>query len=219
MKKNGKKALITGMAFVILFLVWTLLIQKVDVQLIGQRETSIGFATFNSWFHQLTGVHRGIYNLTDWLGLIPVFICIGFGGRGLFLLIKRRSLLKVDRDILLLGIYDILVILGYLIFEMVPINYRPVLIEGVLEASYPSSTTLLTLSVMLSLMYQANHRSSKYWLRKGTNIFSVLFSLFMICGRLLCGVHWCTDIIGGVLLSFGLFGIYRGAALLCCRNQ
>ena len=74
-------------------------------------------------------------------------------------------------------------------------------------------------SVMLSLMYQANHRSSKYWLRKGTNIFSVLFSLFMICGRLLCGVYWCTDIIGGVLLSFGLFGIYRGAALLCCRNQ
>ncbi|RHS92990.1 phosphatase PAP2 family protein [Ruminococcus sp. AM42-11] len=74
-------------------------------------------------------------------------------------------------------------------------------------------------SVMLSLMYQANHRSSNYWLRKETNIFSVLFSLFMICGRLLCGVHWCTDIIGGVLLSFGLFGIYRGAALLCCRNQ
>lgn len=162
----------------------TLLIQKVDVQLIGQRETSIGF-----------------------------------GGLGLFQLIKRRSLLKVDRDILLLGIYYILVILGYLIFEMVPINYRPVLIEGVLEASYPSSTTLLMLSVMLSLMYQANHRSSNYWLRKETNIFSVLFSLFMICGRLLCGVHWCTDIIGGVLLSFGLFGIYRGAALLCCRNQ
>ena len=74
-------------------------------------------------------------------------------------------------------------------------------------------------SVMLSLMYQANHRSSNYWLRKETNIFSVLFSLFMICGRLLCGVHWCTDIIGGVLLSFGLFGIYRGATLLCCRNQ
>lgn len=74
-------------------------------------------------------------------------------------------------------------------------------------------------SVMLSLMYQANHRSSNYWLRKETNIFSVLFSLFMICGRLLYGVHWCTDIIGGVLLSFGLFGIYRGATLLCCRNQ
>ena len=160
-------------------------------------ETSIGFATFNSWFHQLTGVHRGIYNLTDWLGLIPFFICIGFGGLGLFQLIKRRSLLKVDRDI----------------------NYRPVLIEGVLEASYPSSTTFLTLSVMLSLMYQANHRSSNYWLRKETNIFSVLFSLFMICGRLLYGVQWCTGIIGGVLLSFGLFGIYRGATLLCCRNQ
>ena len=74
-------------------------------------------------------------------------------------------------------------------------------------------------SVMLSLMYQANHRSSNYWLRKETNIFSVLFSLFMICGRLLYGVHWCTDIIGDVLLSFGLFGIYWGATLLCCRNQ
>ena len=100
----------------------------------------------------------GIYTITDWLGLVPIAVCIGFGMLGLMQWIRRKSITKVDRDILLLGGYYILVILGYLIFEMIPINYRPILIEGAMEASYPSSTTLLVLSVMPTLLFQINRR-------------------------------------------------------------
>jgi undecaprenyl-diphosphatase len=154
-----------------------------------------------------------IYTITDWLGLAPIFICLCFGALGFVQLVKRRSLLKVDPDILLLGIYYVLVIACYLIFEMIPVNYRPVLIEGRLEASYPSSTTLLVLSVMPTLWFQANRRVSNAMIRKAVAVFVVTFSVFMVIGRLVSGVHWATDIIGSVLLSAGLYMLYRSAVL------
>ena len=138
-----KRDLLTGGGLIGAFALWTVMILYVDVQAVGQNGTRIGFAAFNVWFHQLTGVHMSLYTITDWLGLVPVFICLCFGILGFVQLIKRRSLFRVDPDILLLGGYYVLVIFCYLIFEMIPINYRPVLIEGRLEASYPSSTTLL----------------------------------------------------------------------------
>ena len=132
-----RRNLLAGVGVIGAFALWTVLIQCVDVQAVGQNGTKIGFADFNVWFHQLTGVHMMIYMITDWLGLVPIFICLCFGVTGLAQLIKRRSLLKVDPDILLLGAYYVMVIACYLIFEMIPINYRPILIEGRMEASYP----------------------------------------------------------------------------------
>ena len=142
------KNLLRGLLLLAAFVIWTIMITTVDVRSIGPNGSAVGFATINGWFHQMTGVHMEMYTITDWLGLVPVAVCIGFGILGLAQWIKRCSLLRVDADILLLGVYFVIVIAGYLLFEMIPINYRPILIEGRLEASYPSSTTLLVLSVM-----------------------------------------------------------------------
>ena len=131
MKKSEKKNLLIGSIFLAMFAVWTALIQSVDVQPLGQNGTSIGFATFNCWFHHFTGVNMAIYTITDWMGLVPVVICLIFAGIGLVQLIKRRSLFRVDADIMILGVYFVIVFLAYAIFEMIPINYRPILIEGV----------------------------------------------------------------------------------------
>ena len=209
MKKNQN--VLAGILLLVGFVVWTFLIQAIDVQPIGPNGSSVGFAALNSWFHQLTGVHWMLYTLTDWLGLVPIFVCLIFAGVGFVQLVQRRSLFKVDLDILLLGVYYVLVIFGYLLFEMVPINYRPVLIEGFLEASYPSSTTLLVLSVMPTLYFQAQRRLTRNVLQQAIYIISVLFSAFMVIGRLISGVHWLTDIVGAVLLSSGIFLIYKAS--------
>ncbi len=208
-----KRNLLAGVGLIGAFALWTVLIQWVDVQAVGQNGTRIGFADYNVCFHQLTGVHMTLYTITDWLGLVPIFICLCFGVMGLVQLIKRRDLLRVDSDILLLGVYYVMVIACYLIFEMIPINYRPVLIEGRQEGSYPSSTTLLVLSVMPTLMFQANRRVSNAMIRKAVAVFVIAFSAFMVIGRLISGVHWATDIIGSVLLSAGLYMLYRSAVL------
>lgn len=213
MKTNGKRVLFAGCMLVVAFAVWTALIQIVDVQAIGQKGTDVGFASFNSWFHKLTGVHMTIYTITDWLGLVPIFICMIFGGMGFAQLVKRRSLLKVDCDIIILGVYYVIVIFGYFIFEMIPINYRPILIEGFMEASYPSSTTLLVLSVMPTLVFQVNLRFENVAVKKTICILTGIFSTFMVIGRLVSGVHWFTDIIGSIILSAGLFCIYKAVVL------
>ena len=205
--------LFTGIGLLAAFAVWTMLIQLVDVQGAGPDGTMIGFAVFNVWFHQLTGVHLTIYTITDWLGLIPIFICLCFAMLGLIQLIRRKSLFKVDWDIILLGIYYVLVIFGYLFFEMVPVNYRPILIEGRLEASYPSSTTLLVLSVMPTLQFQMDRRAENPLIKRVSAVFVIAFSVFMVIGRMIAGVHWATDIIGSILLSAGLFSLYRSAVL------
>lgn len=213
MKQQGKRGIMSGAALILAFILWTVLIQTVDVRPVGVNGTNIGFATVNTWFHHLTGVHMGLYTVTDWLGLVPIAVCIGFGLLGLAQWVRRRSIAKVNRDILLLGGYYILVILGYLIFEMIPINYRPILIDGAMEASYPSSTTLLVLSVMPTLLFQVNRRAKRQTVRRLTAAFVILFSAFMVIGRLVAGVHWLTDIVGSVLLSAGLYCLYRSAVL------
>ncbi|WP_295288874.1 phosphatase PAP2 family protein [uncultured Catenibacterium sp.] len=216
MKKNGKKELKVGGSLLVIFTLWTGLVQCVDVKPIGANNTDIGFSTLNSYFHQMTGVHMTLYTITDWLGLIPIFVCVVFGGLGLVQLIKRKSLFKVDKDLILLGIYYFFVIIGYLIFEMIPINYRPILIEGRLEASYPSSTTLLVLSVMPTLLLQVKRRSAHIVFTKIVYILIILFSLFMVIGRLVSGVHWLIDIIGALILSTGLYYLYKALVLILC---
>ena len=211
MKQNKKKHLWTGIWFLLAFLLWTALIRSVDIQAAGPNGTKVGFAAFNLWFHHLTGVHMTIYTITDWLGLVPIAVCLGFGVIGVSQLIRRRSLFRVDPDIILLGLYYMLVIFAYLVFEMVPINYRPILINGALEASYPSSTTLLVLSVMPTLVFQVDRRCERKTVKRTLSIFAVLFSAFMVIGRSVSGVHWATDIVGSVLLSFGLYKLYQSA--------
>ena len=212
--KRGKRKLLLGMTLLVAFVIWTALILTVDVQPWGQNGTNIGFAILNCWFHQLTGVHMGIYVITDWLGLVPIFVCMLFGCIGFVQLLRRRSLFKVDYDILILGMYYIVVILGYLVFEMIPINYRPILIEGVMEVSYPSSTTLLVLSVMPTVIEQTGRRVQNAVVQRAIRIVVILFSSFMVIGRLISGVHWATDIVGGVFLSAGLFFIYEAFVLM-----
>ena len=219
MKKNGKKQLILGITLLVVFAIWTCLIQCVDVQSAGPKDTEIGFATFNCWFHRMTGVHKAIYMITDWVGLVPIFVCTAFGGVGFVQLIKRKSLFKVDRDLVFLGIYYAVVIFCYLIFEMIPINYRPILMDGMLEASYPSSTTLLVLSVMPTLVYQVSRRNTNLLFRRCMSVMSIIFSTFMVIGRSVAGVHWFTDIIGAVILSTGLYCLYKAMVLIFCTDK
>lgn len=215
MKKRGKLWFMTGLVMVVLFIVWTVLVQTVDVKIVESTGTTVGFATVNEWFHQITKVHMWLYTVTDWFGLVPVIVCMIFGMIGFIQMIKRKSLWKVDHDILLLGVYYVIVILGYLLFEMISINYRPILIEGRLEVSYPSSTTLLVLSIMPTLIFQTNRRLNNKKIQQWIALVANTYTLIMVVARMISGVHWVTDIIGSILLSMGLFAVYQGVVLLC----
>jgi len=207
MKKN--KELWLGIGFIAVFILWTLLIMSIDVQSIGPNGSSVGFATLNGFFHQSTGVHMSLYVITDWLGLVPIAIAFGFAVLGLVQWIQRRKIVKVDGSILALGGFYVVVIAVYVFFEYVVINYRPTLIDGYLEASYPSSTTMLVTCIIPTSMMEFCKRIKQNSLRRIVLIFCALFTAFMVVGRLLSGVHWLTDIIGGVWISIGLVLTYH----------
>ena len=208
MEKKNKKRLVLGAGLVVAFVLWTVLVCFVDVRTIGPEGSSVGFATLNGFVHELTGVNWLLYTVTDWLGLVPIAAALGFAILGLVQLIKRKSLWKVDHSILALGVFYIVVMAAHLVFEIVVINYRPTLIEGYLEASYPSSTTMLVMCVMPTAAMQLNARIKNTVFRRCVIITIIVFIAFMVIGRFLSGVHWITDIIGGALFSAGVVTTY-----------
>ena len=208
MKKENKIRLTIAMCCLSAFILWTTALCLVDVKPIGPQDTAVGFATLNGLFHNLTGVHMILYAVTDWLGFVPLGFVMGFALLGLMQWIKRKHILKVDRSILVLGGFYAIVMAVFFLFEILAVNYRPILIEGNLEASYPSSTTLLVMCVMPTAMMQLNARIRNKILRRSVAFLIVAFTIFMVVGRLISGVHWVTDIIGGALLSAGLVVLY-----------
>lgn len=208
MKNTDKKKFIVGAGFLAAFVLWTVLVSLVDIRAIGPNGSSVGFAALNGYVHERIGVNIPLYTITDWLGLIPIGVAFGFAILGLAQWIKRKSLLKVDRSLLALGGFYMVVLAAYIFFEIVVINYRPTLIDGYLEASYPSSTTMLVMCVMPTAMLQLRTRIKNRVFRRCVMISIVVFIVFMVIGRLVTGVHWLSDIIGGALMSAGLVMIY-----------
>ena len=212
MEKKNKKRFVLGAGLVVAFVLWTVLVCFVDVRTIGPEDSSVGFATLNGFVHELTGVNWLLYTVTDWLGFVPIAVALGFAVLGLVQWIQRKSLCKVDHSILTLGVFYIAVMALYLFFETVVINYRPTLIEGYLEASYPSSTTMLVMCVMPTAAMQLNARINNTIVRRCAIITNTSFTAFMVIGRLISGVHWITDIIGGALVSAGLVITYASVS-------
>lgn len=204
-----RKSLLAAVGFLAAFVLWTILVCAVDVRSVGPNDSSVGLAGMNRFVHSLTGVRFLLYSLTDWLSLVPICVCVGFAVLGLVQWIKRKHICKVDSDILVLGGFYIGTFGAYLLFESLVINYRPVLIGGYLESSYPSSTTMLTICVMTTAGMQMEKRIPNQTIRRAVVIAINGFTAFMVIGRFLSGVHWFSDIVGGILLSIGLVMMYR----------
>ena len=210
-----KKHLIIGFSLLAVFIVFTVLVSFVDVKAIGRQGSDVGFAMANETFRNFTGYHEGLYDFTEILGYLCFVPIAVFGLLGLYQMVKRKSLLKVDKDILLLGCFYAVLLAAYVLFEKLVINYRPEFAgETVLEPSYPSSHTLLFGGVMATTVMQLLKRirnSAVKWIAVCAVVLSAILVVF---GRLFSGVHWLTDILGGMLLGTSLVWIYFAVAFV-----
>ncbi len=204
-----KKSIIISICLIFASILFTILVKNVDVANIGPNDSSVGFSTVNKFFHELIGVHMIFYKLTDILGVIPILMVLGFAIVGLLQVIKRKSILKVDKEVLALGVFYITVLVLYIFFEKVIINYRPTLVDGVLEASYPSSHTLLSLCICGSTIILNNKLFKKIKIAQYENKVALIFMILILVGRIISGVHWFTDIMGGTIISITLLYIFN----------
>lgn len=213
MKKSKLFSLITASLF-LLFIIFTLLVKLVGVQPVGPLGSKIGFASLNAKIFLKLGVNQTMYGVTEKLGLITFLIMGAFVVLGLVQLIKGKSLKKVDYKIWALGAFYVIVLAFYVLFEIIIINYRPVLIEGELEASYPSSHTLLSICVISSAMIVLKDMLASKPIKITAFIVGGILMAVMVVGRLLSGVHWFTDILGGIILSLALVSLFYTTILI-----
>ena len=204
---KNKKNIIIASVSVSLSIIYTLLVKFVDVKNIGPENSSVGFAKLNAFFHKLIGSNMAIYKITEIFGYLLFILVLIYGCIGLYQLIKRKSLLKVDKEIIMQGVFYVVMLAVYVLFEKLKINYRPILIEGILEVSYPSSHTILSLCLCGSSLITSKKYFNKKYI-KLINIITIVVTAIVLLGRIISGVHWISDIIGGVLISCALVSCY-----------
>ncbi len=218
MKDKTKRSFIITAILFLLFITFTVVVSCVDVQCIGPQGSEVGLATLNKAVFDFLGVNSMWYDITDALGMVALAVAFGFAVLGVVQLIKRKNIAKVDRQILILGAFYAAVVVVYILFEIVIINYRPVILETDLEASYPSSHTMMVICIMATAMMQFDRlfreKRSLRVLRVVLNMISAVIIAVMVAGRLLSGVHWFTDIVAGVLLASALVMLYYSAVSL-----
>lgn len=216
--KIRKNFIVTGVLFV-LFLIFTWLVMNVDVNSIGPEGSHVGLATLNQTVHKMIGVHILWYDITDWLGVVAILIALGFGVLGFIQFIKRKSLFKVDTDIILLGGYYLVVIALYIFFEIFIVNYRPIILNDSLEASFPSSHAMIVTCIMMTAMIQFKYRIKNSLIKNVTQVISLGIVVVTVIGRLISGVHWMTDIVAGILLSAVLVSAYHSFYILLRKGK
>ncbi|MBE5757517.1 MAG: phosphatase PAP2 family protein [Clostridiales bacterium] len=201
--KNKKSLIIINVSLILLSILFTILVKFVGVGIAGDSQTSVGFASINQFVFDLTGVNMIFYHITDWMGFIPVFVALAYMIIGIIQWIKRKKLTSVDKEIFWLGAFYILIFIVYVFFEKVVVNYRPVFMDGYLEPSYPSSHTLMAICILGS-SFIVNKKLYNNKASKICNIISIVIMTIIVVGRFISGVHWFTDIIGGILISSAL---------------
>ena len=225
MTRQGKLYL-AGL-FYVLFLALIVLLCLADRQPVAAGDTVVGLATVNAWFaiaaaglsgggimDGSTALSPQLYQLTEYLGYFSLLVAACFALLGFVQLLRRRSLKKVDRQLLAMGGLFIVLAVLYVFFEKVIINYRPIVLPGESgpEASFPSSHTMLTVTILGSVCIVLRTYVKNDGLRVLLRVVCVLLILAMVCGRLLCGCHWLTDILGGVLVSCAMLALFDAAS-------
>lgn len=210
MTRKSKSYLYKALAFFIVFLCFIPAVKFIDVKRIGPQESEVGLAALNGFVKNLLGFHQVWYDITEFLGIIAILVAAGFALLGLYQLIKNKSFKKVDSDLYLLCAAYVTVMFAYVVFEVIIINYRPVILEEGLEASFPSSHTMLALVIMGTAIYQFQYRIQNQSLRHAAIVISLLMIGLIVIGRVLAGVHWFTDILAGLCLGMSIVFVYAG---------
>lgn len=207
--KIRKSIIITGIWLAIVA-VFIILVCKVDVSAIGPENTEVGLSSINEAFFELTGFNQAWYDISEILGGIA-FLLAGLNSlMALGQMINRKGVFKADSDLYALGVFYVLVLIVYVLFDVAAINFRPTIIDPAegLEPSFPSSHTMLAICVFYTSAMQVASRCKEIQLRN--TILAVLGVLLIltVVSRMLSGVHWFTDIIGGILISAFLISIH-----------
>ncbi|WP_294730445.1 phosphatase PAP2 family protein [uncultured Faecalibaculum sp.] len=213
MKQNTITKFLAAAVVLLLFVLFTVCLTGVDLRPVGPENSYVGFASLNDWVFKHLGTSSLWDKITDIIALAAIALAAVFGATGIWQWMKGKSLKAVDPCLIVLGIFYIMMAAFYLAFEFIVINYRPVLVDGALEASYPSSHTFVTLFIFFSALPVTNRLVKNQSRRMWINVTLILLSIIMVVGRVLSGMHWTSDVVGAFLLALGMALLYDAFVL------
>lgn len=184
----------------LILLIFTILVSFVDVKIYNVTNTEIGLYSLNKIFlvnsinsNYINIISNGIF-LICLLVIILMLLLITF---------EYFKTKKINKNNLNFIIHFLIMVLIWIIFDKILIiNYRPILINGNIEGSYPSTHVMVSTFVLLFL----SDKLKKIF--KNDKIFYIIsIGLIIIqsISRILLTMHWFTDIIGGLLIGCLLF--------------
>ncbi|MBQ0071593.1 MAG: phosphatase PAP2 family protein [Spirochaetales bacterium] len=207
MKKTIRQAACTLAAFLFLLL----LLCFVDRGHIGAMGTEVGLSSINGFFFKTFGRSDLFDKLSDVVFLLTFLYPAFFGVMGIVELIQKKDLKKVHKSLLAFIPVFVLLVVLYLLFTKVSPNYRPVLTEEGLEESFPSSHVMV--SIMFSLtgltMFRDFHFKLNSAISKTVETAAFVLPCLVAVFRLLSGMHWFTDVLGGIFLGAFLVQLHR----------
>ncbi len=205
-KKDYRKPI----ALLLATIIFSVLTLVVDRQPIGLNDTSVGFATINKLVADSTPYNAQMDKYSDYFMYLAFAFAGFFAVYGLVQLIKVKSIKKVSKTIIGLGILYVIVMIIYVAFKKIPINYRPIIPPGETEpeTSFPSSHTLVIVSVFGSAIVAVRRLITEWLKAKNATVVCIVFMVLGVSTRMMAGVHWLTDIIAGILFSLTLIFFY-----------
>lgn len=218
-KKSKRYSYKTGGIIMFVFIIYTVAVKLIDVKPIGPEKSKVGFAAINVYFRDRIEFNNFWYKTSEIFGILVILTACLFAVMALIQLIRRKNIWRIDKNIISLGVFYVAVIFIYIFFEKIIINYRPVILDEGLEASYPSSHTVLAICIMGSAVIQFRKYFKTAEHRRCADIIAAFICAITILGRVLSGVHWFSDIIGGLILSMAMLRLYNSAFNRIERNQ
>ena len=216
-----KKSLIQFVAVTLIAVVFTVLVKIVDVGFVSSTGSLVGFSSVNIPFSQKFGFNPIFYKVSEVLGYLIFLVIAVFAFIGCYQLIKRKSLMKVDKDLYALAITYVFTFALYIFFDKVfVINLRPIIMAGesIAEPSFPSSHTLLAVSVLGTAISECG-KIRKESLRVSFVIVLAILMSATVLSRLFSGVHWVTDIIAGILWGEVMMTLYQLFSALLAKEE
>lgn len=214
---GAKKYLALAFLSVALFIVLTLSLILFDVGGIGPRESRIGLSTINLFFFRLFVVNDWLNVVSDIFAILAVLVIVFFAGYGFYQLIKRKSLKKVDADLYLLAVVYFFMVVVYLFFEFVVINYRPILVDGILEPSFPSTHSLLVFTVFGTAIFEIKEKITKESVKKYLIVTAITIMVLAFIVRVASGYHWFTDVLASLFIAL-IFSFGFAALKVIIKN-
>ena len=206
------KFLITTILLLMLTIFFIVTLKLVDVKPIGPQETRVGYATLNKAVFDKVGTSSLWLDVTKYMGYGCLAVAGLFTVLAVIQLIRRWSLSAVDRHFKGVIVLYLAVLVVEALFRYLVINRRPVLLPGetVPAPSFPSTHTMIACVAMGSAVMMIDYYVENSLAQALLQFFCILCMIILVGGRLLAGVHWLTDIIGGILISLVLLTTYRG---------